>query len=61
MSPAPFQPPSTRDDVPEQMRRLWRKLQEFKRVKELPATATDAERNAKVNEIIRAIRGWVEG
>ena len=57
---APFSAPSTDAETREQLRRLWRKVQDFKsRVKPLPEDGTEATK--RLNEMIRHIRGWVEG
>lgn len=61
MSLAPFQPPSTTVEIPEQLRRLWRKLNAFDGVSPLAADATLPEAVLKVNEIVVKLKAITKG
>ena len=58
---APFQPPSSQAETPEQIRRLWRKLRDFSGIGKTPKGATAAQLEAKLNEILAALQGIVKG
>lgn len=61
MSSAPFQPPSSSVEVPEQLRRLWRKLNGFDGVQTVSVSATAPEIASKVNEIIVKLKSITKG
>lgn len=58
---APFHPASTGVEIPEQLRRLWRKLKALDGVSKLPKDATLAETTAKVNELTEVLKEITRG
>ena len=61
MGSAPFSPPSTSVEIPSQLQRLWRKLNEFQGITPLASGATLPEAVETINAILAKLKGVTKG